>query len=74
MPNSDDLTIDHQEIREFVIKPVSSLTFDKKLLNALLYSHFHQVGWFLWTEIESVEMNGDEITFHYKEPEESNTL
>ena len=63
----DDYYISADRIKKAVIRPPSRLIINKKLLNSILYSHFYNVGWFSWTEIESVEMNDSDVYIKYKE-------
>lgn len=63
----ESLTITKIESGQFGLTPMTrTIVIDKKLLEALLYSHFASACWFEWTEIEDVELEGDKIKIIYK--------
>jgi len=64
--NKDSLST--SDIDGFSIKPSTSITMDKKLMESLLHSHFALGGfWFNWTEIKDIKLEDGQITVEYTE-------
>ena len=53
----------------FTIKPNTSITMDKELMESLLHSHFSLVFWHKWTEIKDIKLENGKITIEYTEEE-----